>query len=648
MASSLYDFSVFGVSFGGDYPRNTFLGSAIFAEDFDASGAALDSDGTAAFTHSIDQHIEGDIHTVLKTVSVPEGKTFATSIPSNLTSWDGTNLSINGLQFDFGNYYQGQWGVEGMGKVDGLNLDLPWKHADSIDTMEFAFADGTKTEVQIVHQDANFPEDVDHTNDDEVYYSPTVHFDDGQNVNGILRTVGDAVSVTFKQAYNVTNEVESNGEVRLYRDGYDIHIQDAAGNWHDVLGNDYLNRILHNEKWELSSAEVVGDANELLFNRTNGKMSKVFLLDENWDVVSAGSLNKGLSHKANEDEHQIDFNADGKVSGSSKYDFQVFLAEADLSPEDESITFVGSTAGANDYSGEGVARDSVGRNRYLHSIEEAHDDDLITISSTVETFDGKPFFKSIKKNERNLKSWDGKDLAINALQFDFGNLYQGQFGLGEVDGVDLDLPWDHEDSSSSYTVTFKDGSTSTINYSQSDEAFNEIDGVTDHDELHMSHLFSLDLPIDVNDPSGKKLGNAVKVTFTEVFDLAQVVESSGSIKTAITDDGGIYVHDEENKWHDVTGVADEIIGHVAEASESFSDYKLAGAEIISGINQLVYSSPKKDKSVLVSLDENWQVIADSAATFDHLSGEVHDKLEDQFGLDFDKDGIVGAINEAWI
>lgn len=656
--TSLYDFSVSGVSFGTDegiITADDYLGSGVVATDYSSEGITTQSDEGVSFLHSIDQSILGDDHTISFTVA-PSSGTFAQSIPSNIAGWDGTAISPNGIQFDIGNYYRGQWGdvVDGFGEVDGLDLDLPWKHSDSTSSVELTYADGYVINIDMPQSEELFPEAMDeHTEHDQVHYTPTLHFNLTEPETG--RSFGDAVSAVFTETFDVTEAVEANGEVRLYQDGYDIHVQDSTGDWHDVLGKKgnapqkLIDKLFSNPQgWQLSSAEIVDGVNELLFVSSDGTKSKIYECDEDWDIVSKTKSNKGKKHRINEDEHQIDLNGDGEVEGSNSYDLGIFFAQADVDPATESISFVGSTSGASD-AGSGKAVDANGRSRYKHFVSETLEDNILTVEKTVMPVKGKTFYESIKKAEKFLTSWDGTAIATNALQFDFGNFYNGQWGIGEVDGIDFDLPWDHADSTSTYTLTFEDGKTLDITHAQSGTSFTE-DGLADWDELHFAPLFAFDLPADESDqsdPDGLKLGDAVSVTFKETYVLADMIESAGSVNAAVTLDGSSYVQDEDNVWHDITGAADELTNHLGvdgASSRSFGDWLLSGAETINGVNQLVYSSVTDvSNTISVVADDVWDVVDGSATTVLHSAEDAINSLESQFGIDFDGDSLVSGI-----
>ena len=663
--TSLYDFSVSGLSFGASGVEITpadYLGSGVVAVDYDSAGVTTKLQGGKRrpnFYHSIDQAIDGDQHTISLTVSPTKGRTFSQSIPSRITSWDGSRIDVNAIQFDVGNFYRGQWGdvVEGYGEVDGLDLDLPWTHPDAVTTIELTYSDGYVLEVDIHQVDEIFPEAMDtHTEHDEIHYTPTVHFDLTEPESG--RSFGDAVSATFKETFDVSEGIESNGQVRLYRDGYDIHVQDASGDWHDVVskGKTSVKRLVKNlsrkiNPWQLASAETIDGVNELLFLNSKGTKSRVYYCDEDWDLQGIGGSYrktfKGRKHRIKEDEHQIDFNNDGVVEGSDSYNFQVFFAQADVDPATESIGFVGSTSAASD-AGSGMSRDSRGKARYKHSVKEMVEDNVLTIEKTVMPVRGKTFYESIRYPEKNLTSWDGTEIATNALQFDFGNFYNGQWGIGEVDGIDVDRPWDHADATSTYTLTFKDGSTQDVTHPQSYASFNEGDAA-DWDELHFSPIFAFDLPADDTDLDGLKLGDAVSVTFKESYVLADMVESAGSIHAAETSDGSTYVQDEDNVWHDITGAADELTNHLGSSgdssSKSISDWILAGAETVNGINQLVYSSESDaSQSIHMIADDLWNIVSGSASTVAHEASDAFVSLESRFGIDFDGNSLVGGIS----
>merc|ERR1711934_412981 len=118
--------------------------------------------------------------------------------------------------------------------------------------------------------DEVFPEAMDeHTEHDEIHYTPTLHFNLIEPETG--RSFGDAVSAVFTETFDVPEVVEANGEVRLYQDGYDIHVQDSTGDWHDVLGRGgnapqkLIDKLSNKSQgWQLSSAETVDGLNELL------------------------------------------------------------------------------------------------------------------------------------------------------------------------------------------------------------------------------------------------------------------------------------------------------------------------------------------------------------------------------------------------
>ena len=659
--TSLYDFSVSGVAFGtdeGTITADDYLGSGVVATDYSSEGIAraTQNDEGVNFIHSIDQSILGDDHTISFSVA-PSSGTFAQSIASSIAGWDGTAITPNGIQFDIGNYYRGQWGdvVDGFGEVDGLDLDLPWNHSDSISSVELTYSDGYVINVDMPQTDEVFPEAMDeHTEHDEIHYTPTLHFNLTEPETG--RSFGDAVSAVFTETFDVPEVVEANGEVRLYQDGYDIHVQDSTGDWHDVLGRGgnapqkLIDKLSNKSQgWQLSSAETVDGLNELLFVSSDGSKSRIYECDEDWDIVTKNKrIFKGKKHGINEDEHQIDLDGDGEVEGSNSYDLGVFFVQADVDPATESISFVGSTSGASD-AGSGKARDANGKSRYKHFVNETLEDNILTVEKTVMPAKGKTFYESIKEAEKSLTSWDGTAIATNALQFDFGNVYNGQWGIGEVDGIDFDRPWDHADSTSTYTLTFEDGNTLEITHDQSESSFTE-DGVADWDELHFSPIFAFDLRADESDsdPDGLKLGDAVSVTFKETYVLADMIESDGSVNAAITLDGGSYVQDEDNVWHDITGAADEITNHVGvegASSRSIGDWLLSGAETINGVNQLVYSSVTDVSSTInVVADEVWDVVEGSATTVLHSSEDAISSLESQFGTDFDGDSLVSGIS----
>ena len=661
--SSLYDFAVSGIAFGTDegiISSDDYLSSGVVATDYSSKGVTEKTQKKkkgSDFIHSIDQSIVGDDHSISFSVAPSKG-TFAQSIPSVIVGWDGAKISPNGIQFDIGNYYRGQWGdvVDGHGQVDGLDLDLPWTHSDTISSVELTYADGYVINIDLPHADEIFPEAMDeHTEHDEVNYTPTLHFNLTEPETG--RSFGDAVSAVFTETFDVSEAIESNGEVRLFKDGDNIHVQDSSGDWHDVLSakgkapKRLLNSLSKKSNgWQLSSAETVDGVNELLFVSKDGKKSKIYNCDEDWDIVSKNKINKGNKHLINEDEHQTDLNGDGGVDGSNSYDLGVFFAQADVDPVTESISFVGSTSAASD-AGSGKAVDAQGKARYKHFVEETLDDNNLTVEKTVMPLGGKTFFESINDSEKTLTTWDGKPFETNALQFDFGNFYNGQWGIGQVDGIDVDLPWDHADSTSTYTLTFKDGKTLDITHDQSASSFTE-DGVADWDELHFSPIFPFDLPADESDsdPTGLKLGDAVSVTFKETYVLADMIESTGSVNAAITSDGGTYVQDEDNVWHDITGATDELTNHMKvkgkSSSRSIGDWLLAGAETINGVNQLVYSSvTDASKTISVIADDAWDVVDGSATTVKHKAEDAINSLESQFGLDLDGNSLLGGISD---
>ena len=679
--TSLYDLAISGLSFSGASAENnisaeSFVGSGVVATDYTASGVTTALQGNTNFSHSIDQSIEGDKHTFSITIAPENGVTFSASIPSTIEGWDGTTIDVNAIQFDFGNFYRGQWGdvVEGFGEVDGIDVDLPWIHADSSSIMELTYADGFTHEVVLDQADEFFPEAMDqHTEHDELNYVPTIGFDLTDPETG--RRFGDAVSVTFKETVDVPENIESNGEIRLYKDGSHIHVQDASGDWHDVLTSNgktpgkLLDRLASRVAgWQLASAETIDGVNELLFTNEAGTKSRIFHCDEDWDLNGESTKAfKKKKHQIEEDEHQIDFNGDGSVAGSQSYALQVFYAGANVDPDTESISFVASAPAASD-SGTGKAVSEKGKTLFVHSVEETLEGDTLIVEQTVSPRRDLTFFESVPSS-RSLTSWDGTVFSPNALQFDFGNYYNGQWGIGEVNGIDIDLPWDHADATSSYTLTFEDGSTQEITHEQSSESFAE-GGVADWDELHFAPLFAFDLPA-TSDLDGLKLGDAVSVTFTESFKLADVVEDSGSIKTAMTPDGGTYVLDEDNVWHDITGAADEITNHLglddASSSRSILDpllcapflfscgIILAGAETINGVNQLVYSVASDISGALsrssgshtisVVANDLWDVVSGSATTIAHDATNAINDLEDAFGIDIDKNSVIGAITD---
>ena len=669
--SSLYDLAISAVSLKnaeGSSPKTNqgwwdLAGSGVIASDYSGTGTSIAEQGTANFTHSIDQSIEGDAHTLSITIGTSDGKSFLESLPEKVMTWDGIELpAVNGLQFDIGNYYRGQYADlnEGLGEVDGLNLDVPWNHYDDVTSFVLTYADGTTVEESISQFDGNFPESEAHTEHDEVYFVPTLPLNLQDDETG--KTYGDAVSVTFKENFNVSEEVESNGEVRLFKDGEHIHVQDSTGDWHDVLtpNNEAPTQLLttlSNSKagWELKSAEVVDGNNELIFASSDSKKARTYLLDSDWDMTSMKPIKgwgnvKGKKLRRQEDEHQIDINNDNKIKGSDKYDFQVFFAGA-KGDHLEALTnsSFSTAAGPNDIAGKGVARYSGGKASYSHNVRKIEDDDTVTIQQTVRPQKGLTFKESISKEESNQISWDGKKFKTNALQFDFGNFWSGPQGSGEVDGIDMDLPWSHSDKVSKLKLTFADGSTHITEYNQALNAF-QTAGAADWDEVHFTPTFAFKLPIDSSNPKGKTFGDATKVTFIESFELADIVESSGSIKTAVTDDGG-YVQDEDNVWHDITGATDEITDHTATpySAKSIFDYVLKGAEIVNGVNQLIYTAEDAagvaGETISVLADDAWAAIEGSAKTIEHTATNAINDLEDAFGIDIDSNKIIGAITD---
>ncbi len=111
--------------------------------------------------------------------------------------------------------------------------------------------------------------------------------------------------------------VESNGNVKLYSGGDNIHVQGPEGNWGQVTN--IPNKVTRGNRWSLIGAEVVGEKNKLLYQNNKNAKLMAYECDDDWGVTGRGrSAKKGSKRYAKyESDFRQDYDADGYAGAHS-------------------------------------------------------------------------------------------------------------------------------------------------------------------------------------------------------------------------------------------------------------------------------------------------------------------------------------------
>ena len=112
---------------------------------------------------------------------------------------------------------------------------------------------------------------------------------------------------------------------------------------------------------------------------------------------------------------------------------------------------------AADFENTGAVTDFSGVTRLFQSHSVTTNGSSMDITMRVDTVDGVTFRNSVLPGEQTQSTWDGNTFEVGGLNFHFGNYYAGQFGFGEVDGIDVGSEWEDLDGTTSVTYFFADG-----------------------------------------------------------------------------------------------------------------------------------------------------------------------------------------------
>lgn len=112
---------------------------------------------------------------------------------------------------------------------------------------------------------------------------------------------------------------------------------------------------------------------------------------------------------------------------------------------------------ASDYDADGTATDYSGNARLSHSHSTQLNGSNMDITMRVDTIGGVSFRESVMSWEQTQYSWDGTEFQVGSLQFDFGNYFLGQYGIGSQNGIDVGSEWEDQDGTTAVTYFFADG-----------------------------------------------------------------------------------------------------------------------------------------------------------------------------------------------
>ena len=107
--------------------------------------------------------------------------------------------------------------------------------------------------------------------------------------------------------------IEDNGNLKLYRNGDKLEVQDAEGTWTQITN--IPKKVKRGNKWSLIGAEVVGEKNKLLYqNSKNGRLI-AYDCDDDWAVSGRRRIARKDSNRY--DQYQADFGLYGSMVESS-------------------------------------------------------------------------------------------------------------------------------------------------------------------------------------------------------------------------------------------------------------------------------------------------------------------------------------------
>ncbi len=112
---------------------------------------------------------------------------------------------------------------------------------------------------------------------------------------------------------------------------------------------------------------------------------------------------------------------------------------------------------AADFNDTGAATDPSSVTRLFQSYSTTTNGSSMDITMRVDTVDGVTFRNSLLPGEQTQSTWDGSTFEVGGLNFHFGNYYAGQYGFGDVDGIDVGSEWEDLDGTTAVTYFFADG-----------------------------------------------------------------------------------------------------------------------------------------------------------------------------------------------
>ncbi|QNI52810.1 peptidase family S8 protein [Synechococcus sp. BIOS-E4-1] len=461
---------------------------------------------------------------------------------------------------------------------------------------------------------------------------------------------------------SAVTDLETAGSISLIKDGSgDFYAKDiSSGELSSIkFSNSQVSTDTWQE-WDLAAAETIDGTNEAINQHQNGDLYR-WQLNADWNFTGAAFVDyNSADYEKAESDFGVDFNSDGVV-GSAVTDLETagsislikdgsgdFYAKDISSGELSSIKFSNSQVSTDTWQEWDLAAAETidGTNE---AINQHQNGDLYRWQLNADwNFTGAAFVDYNSADYEKAESDFGVDFnsdgvvgsavtdletagSISLIKDGSGDFYAKDISSGELSSIKFSNSqvstdtWQEWDLAAAETI---DGTNEAINQHQNGDLYRW--------QLNADWNFTGAAFVDYNSADYEKAESDFGVDFNSdgvVGSAVTDLETAGSISLIKDGSGDFYAKDISS------GELSSIkFSNSQVSTDTWQEWDLAAAETIDGTNEAINQHQNGDLY-------RWQLNADwnfTGAAFVDYNSADYEKAESDFGVDFNKDSIIGG------